>query len=222
MVATNLKSETMALMDKRSAMEAEMNDIIGHLCQPGGPGLSGNLTDSEGFPLSDIDIPVVRAERHRLSELRNDHRELTEKINQNIQVLHSARLPSGSSPPNESGNDDGLNNQNSPFVNAVPSASSPNAMDVDLMVSVPYAFVDVIADASPAAEDGLQLGDQIVKFGNVEAGENLSQRLLSEAQTNQGCAIPVVVMRQGALINLTVTPRTWQGRGLLGCHFQLL
>jgi hypothetical protein len=37
-------------------------------------------------------------------ELRNDHRELTEKINQNIQVLHSARLPSGSSPPNESGN----------------------------------------------------------------------------------------------------------------------
>ncbi|XP_059455292.1 uncharacterized protein LOC132185545 [Corylus avellana] len=158
--------------------------------------------------------------RALMFQLRNDHRELTEKINQNIQILHSARLPSGSSTPNELGNDDGLNNQNLPFVNAVPSASSPNAMDVDLMVSVPYAFVDVIADASPAAEDGLQLGDQIVKFGNVEAGENLSQRLLSEAQTNQGCAIPVVVMRQGALINLTVTPRTWQGRGLLGyvCH----
>jgi hypothetical protein len=130
------------------------------------------------------------------------------------------------------GNDGGLNNQNSPFVNAAPSASSnnvllrdsPNAMDLDLMVSVPYAFVDVIADGSPAAEDGLQLGDQIVKFGNVEAGENLSQRLLSEAQTNQGCAIPVVVMRQGALINFTVTPRTWQGRGLLGyvCHLLYL
>jgi 26S proteasome non-ATPase regulatory subunit 9 len=128
------------------------------------------------------------------------------------------------------GNDDGLNNQNSPFASAVPSASShnvllrdsPNAMDVDLIVSTPYAIVDEIADASPAAEDGLQLGDQIVKFGNVEAGENLSQRLASEGQTNQGRAIPVVVMRQGALINLTVTPRTWQGRGLLGYVYHLL
>ncbi|KAL0013521.1 hypothetical protein SO802_000590 [Lithocarpus litseifolius] len=232
MVATNVKSETMALMDKRSALEAEMNAIIDRLCQPGGPGLSGNLVDSEGFPRSDIDIPVVRAERHRLSELRNDHKVTTEKIDQNIQILHSSRLASRSSPLKESvqGNPEGSNNQNSPVVSDVPSASSHNVvprdsssdMDVDVMASIPFAMVDEIADASPAAEDGLQLGDQIVKFGNVEAGENLLQRLASEAQTNQGCAIPVVIMRQGAPINLTVTPRTWQGRGLLGCHFRIL
>ena len=47
MVATNVKSETMALMDKRSALEAEMNAIIDRLCQPGGLGFSGNLVDSE-------------------------------------------------------------------------------------------------------------------------------------------------------------------------------
>ncbi|KAF3974258.1 hypothetical protein ACB098_01G328400 [Castanea mollissima] len=232
MVATNVKSETMALMDKRSALEAEMNAIIDRLCQPGGPGLSGNLVDSEGFPRSDIDIPVVRAERRRLSELRNDHKVTTEKIDQNIQILHSSRLASRSSPPKESvqGNPEGSNNQNSPVVSDVPSASSHNVvlrdsssdMDVDVMASIPFAMVDEIADASPAAEDGLQLGDQIVKFGNVEAGENLLQRLASEAQTNQGCAIPVVIMRQGAPINLTVTPRTWLGRGLLGCHFRIL
>jgi 26S proteasome non-ATPase regulatory subunit 9 len=51
MVATNLKSETMALMEKRSAMEADMDAIIGRLCQPGGPGLSGGLIDSEVFCL---------------------------------------------------------------------------------------------------------------------------------------------------------------------------
>ncbi|XP_040997159.1 26S proteasome non-ATPase regulatory subunit 9 [Juglans microcarpa x Juglans regia] len=230
MVATNLKSETMTLMEKRSSIEAEMNSIIDRLCQPGGPGLSGNLVDSEGFPRSDVDIPVVRAERHRLSELRSDHREITEKINQNIQVLHSARLPSKSSPPKDQGNDEGSNSQHSAVPSAGPSTSfhnvlvgdSPNSMDVDLVVSLPFAMVDEIADASPAAEDGLQLGDQIVKFGRVEAGENLAQRLASEAQTNQGRAIPISIMRQGALINLTVTPRTWQGRGLLGCHFRIL
>ena len=47
MVGTNVKAETMDLMEKRTAMEAEMNAIIDNLCRPGGPGLSGNLLDSE-------------------------------------------------------------------------------------------------------------------------------------------------------------------------------
>ncbi|KAI4344294.1 hypothetical protein L6164_011540 [Bauhinia variegata] len=230
MVATNVKAETMSLMDKRTAIEAEMNAIIERLSQPGGPGLSGNLVDSEGFPRTDIDIPVVRAERRRLAELRNDHKEITEKINPNIQILHAARLGNKSSPLKSSGNDDGSNTQTSSVINVVASASSqnvllshsPSFMDVDIVVSIPFATVDEIADASPAAEDGLQLGDQIVKFGNVEAGDNLPQRLAFESQSNLGCAIPVVIMRQGALISLTVTPRTWQGRGLLGCHFRIL
>ena len=47
MVAANLKAETLGLMDKRSALEAEMNGIIDRLTRPGGPGLSGNLLNSE-------------------------------------------------------------------------------------------------------------------------------------------------------------------------------
>lgn len=91
-----------------------------------------------------------------------------------------------------------------------------SAMDVDFNISRPFAIVDEITELSPAAEDGLQLGDQILKFGNVERGENLLQRLAAEAQQKQGEAVPLVVMRQGSLINLTVTPRTWSGRGLMG------
>lgn len=108
-----------------------------------------------------------------------------------------------------------LNDVSSTPANNVPMSSS-NAMDVDMTVSIPFAMVDEIADASPAAEDGLQLGDQIMKFGNVEAGDNLLQRLASESQSNQDRAVPVVLMRHGAVVNTTVTPRTWQGRGLLG------
>ncbi|XP_034699626.1 26S proteasome non-ATPase regulatory subunit 9 isoform X1 [Vitis riparia] len=230
MVGANLKAEAMALMDRRTELEAQMNAIIQRLCQPGGPGISGSLVDSEGFPRSDIDIPTVRAERQRLAELRNDYKDITEKINENIQLLHSARLAPRSSLHKDLDNDEGSNNQDLSTATAVPSAASHNvlprdtltAMDVDATVSLPFAVVDEIAEASPAAEDGLQLGDRIVKFGNVEAGDNLLPRLASEAQTNHGHAIPVIVMRQGALINLTMTPRTWQGRGLLGCHFQML
>ncbi|XP_015580997.1 26S proteasome non-ATPase regulatory subunit 9 isoform X1 [Ricinus communis] len=231
MVAANLKSETMKLMDKRTAVEAEMNTIIDHLCQPGGPGLSGNLLDFEGFPRQDIDIPSIRAERQRLAVLRNDHKEITEKINENIQVLHSARLASRSPSVKDSGNS-ASNNQNSSVDGVVASASShnvllkdaSNSMDLDAIVSIPFAVVDEIADGSPTAEDGLQLGDQIIKFGSVEyqVGINLLQRLATEAQANQGCATPVIVLRQGAPINLTVTPRTWQDRSLLGCSFRIL
>ncbi|CAL5376316.1 unnamed protein product [Camellia sinensis] len=121
------------------------------------------------------------------------------------------------------GNIEGSNNQDL-SVNVGTSASSHNvlhgntisAMDVDVTVNIPFALVDEIAEASPAAEDGLQLGDQIVKFGNVESGDDLLPKLASEALSNQDREIPVVVLRQGALINLTVTPRVWQGRGLLG------
>ncbi|GAV83216.1 PDZ_2 domain-containing protein [Cephalotus follicularis] len=224
MVGTNLKAETMSLMDKRSALEAEMKAIIDSLCQPGGPGLSGNLVDSEGFPRSDIDIPVVRAERRRLSELRNDHKEITDKLDKNIQILHSARLAA-------KGNDGESTKHSTSVLTAVASPSSDNVaqgtssstMDVDMFFpSLPFAIIDEITDASPAAEDGLQLGDRIVKFGNVEAGNNLIQSLASETRDNQGRAILVTVLRQTSLINITVTPRTWQGRGLLGCHFQIL
>ncbi|KAJ4827594.1 hypothetical protein Tsubulata_036319 [Turnera subulata] len=227
MVAANLKAETMKLMEKRTAIETEMNSIIETLCQPGGPGLSGNLVDSEGFPRADIDIPVVRAQRHRLAELRNDHKEITGKIDNNIQVLHSARLAPRTSSPNDSGNDQNLSTDKT-----IASASSQDGvlrdstkpMEVDFVASIPFAVVDEIADASPTAEDGLQLGDQVVKFGGVEyeVGENLLQKLASEAQANQGRPVPMVVMRQGAPLNLMVTPRAWQGRGLLGCSFRIL
>ncbi|KAI6680486.1 hypothetical protein NL676_034367 [Syzygium grande] len=218
MVGTDLKAETMKLMEKRTAVEAEMDAIIERLARPGGPGLAGNLVDSEGFPRTDIDIPVVRAERRRLSELRNDHKEITDKLNENLQVLHSARLAPKSAPAKGSG--DAVTASESSH--NVMQRDTPSDMDVDVIVSRPFAVVDEIADGSPAAEDGLQLGDQIVKFGNVESGDNLLRRLSSEAQASQGLALTLVAMRQGELINLTVTPRTWQGRGLLGCHFRIL
>ncbi|XP_022969625.1 26S proteasome non-ATPase regulatory subunit 9-like [Cucurbita maxima] len=223
MVASNVKSETIGLMEKRSAIEAQMDAIISRLSQPGAPGLSGNLVDSEGFPRSDIDIPVILSERRRLTELRNDHTEITEKINRNIQVLHSVKPASSLSLSRDAGNTEGSNvTVASPTSNGISQSNSSTTMDVDANVSIPFALVDEIVNASPAADDGLQLGDQVLKFGNVEAGDDLLHKLAFEAQSNQGRPIPVVVMRHGSTHNLTVTPRSWQGRGLLGCHFRML
>lgn len=227
MVGSNVKTETKCLIEKRDGIESEMDSIIARLCVAGGPGITGNLVDAEGFPRSDIDVPAVRADRLRLSELRNDHKDITNKINENIQVLHSARLVQKKTPVFVEYSKEGLRPR---LANTVASVSSQDAipvdthsfMEVDVDIGVPFAVVDEIADASPSAEDGLELGDQIVKFGNVESGGGLLRRLASEAQSNQGHAVALVVLRQGVLINLAVTPRPWHGRGLLGCHFRIL
>lgn len=223
MGGANLKAETMALMDKRAAMETEMNSFVERLCNPGGPGLSGNLVDSEGFPREDIDIPAVRAQRRRLAELRNEHSEITDKINVNIQILHSVRPTSRASSAKDSGPQErSLSGEVASLSQTSGFTVTSRAMDMDSVTSIPFAMVDEITESSPAAEDGLQLGDQVVKFGNVEGGDNLLPRLAAEAQANQGQAVSVGVIRQGAKLDLSVTPRVWQGRGLLGCHFRLV
>lgn len=47
MVGANVKAETVTMMDKRQAMENEMDVIIARLTRPGGPGLQGNLVDAQ-------------------------------------------------------------------------------------------------------------------------------------------------------------------------------
>ena len=84
------------------------------------------------------------------------------------------------------------------------------------MTKLPFAMIDEITDGSPASLDGLQLGDEIVKFGNVEACDQLQERLISEALSNEDSQVSLVIIRQGSAMNLTITPRKWHGRGLLG------
>lgn len=212
MVAPDVKAETMKLMDQRGALEAEMDGIIARLTAAGGPGITGGLVDAEGFPRSDIDIPNVLAQRRRLSELRNDHKDVTNKIDKNLEILHSAKL---------SRNEQSTTRSDTTGPSHIGSSQS-EPMEEDHVTKLPFAMIDEITDGSPASVDGLQLGDEIVKFGNVEAGDQLQERLISEALSNEDSQVSLVIIRRGSAMNLTITPRKWHGRGLLGCHFRML
>ncbi|KAG8050181.1 hypothetical protein GUJ93_ZPchr0009g590 [Zizania palustris] len=89
-------------------------------------------------------------------------------------------------------------------------------MEEDVMRRLPFAVIDDMTDGSPAAVDGLQLWDEIVKFGNVEAGDRWQESFVSEALSNGDCQVHLGIIRQGSPMNLTITPRKWLGRGLLG------
>uniref|UniRef100_A0A0E0B316 PDZ domain-containing protein n=1 Tax=Oryza glumipatula TaxID=40148 RepID=A0A0E0B316_9ORYZ len=164
-----------------------------------------------GFPRSDIDIPAVLAQRRKLAELRNDHKDITNKIEKNLEVLHSTKLSRNeASIPASSGTPASLHS----------GLSQNDPMEEDAVTRLPFAIIDELTDGSPAAVDGLQLWDEIVKFGNVEAGDRLQERLVSEALSNEDCQVSLVIIRQGSSMNLTVTPRKWHGRGLLGQPLQ--
>ncbi|URE38152.1 Magnesium transporter [Musa troglodytarum] len=181
MVAANMKAETISLMEMREAMEAEMNAIIESLCGAGGSRLSGNLVDSE-VPMS---LPKPQA-RHR-----------------------SRRTPTGSPfffylgptstfrlfDRNAIGSVLNLNFATSHMSVSLSENTSQDSSTAEEAVSrIPFAIIDEIDGDSPAAEDGLQLSDEIVKSGNVEKCENLQSRLMAEAQSNQGNLIPLEQM----------------------------
>uniref|UniRef100_A0A0D3H6X9 PDZ domain-containing protein n=1 Tax=Oryza barthii TaxID=65489 RepID=A0A0D3H6X9_9ORYZ len=52
-------------------------------------------------------------------------------------------------------------------------------MEEDAVTRLPFAIIDELTDGSPAAVDGLQLWDEIVKFGNVEADRALAESAIT-------------------------------------------
>ncbi|KAK9930216.1 hypothetical protein M0R45_027263 [Rubus argutus] len=88
-----------------------------------------------------------------------------------------------------------LASQNALVGDASESTSSTNlhkdsSNATNVTVSGPFTLIDEkheITDASPTTEDGLQLQDQIVKID-----DNFLQKLASEAQTNQDCALLIL------------------------------
>lgn len=229
MVGAHGKAQTVTMMDKRKAMETEMDAIIARLTVSGGPGLQDNLVDAQGFPRADINIPAVRSDRQRLTALRNDHKEITDAIEKNLVILHSGGFTRGSSQSDKLPEAEVVR----PSSGASPmeiapgtestTAESPSPMDEDpYESSLPFAVFDDVTQGSPAAIDGILIGDQLVRFGSVDREENLLSRLAQEGLTNEGRGLPVIVLRRGERVYLTVTPRRWSGRGLLGCHVQPL
>ena len=98
------------------------------------------------------------------------------------------------------------------------ASSSPAAAALQ-----PFAVVDELSAGSPAADAGLQLWDQLCSFAGVtQRTPSTLQAVAAALQAHEGQAVEALVLRQGALLSLQLTPRQWGGRGLLGCHLRPL
>lgn len=82
-------------------------------------------------------------------------------------------------------------------------------------------MVDELAEGSPAAEAGLQLHDQLCSFGGVTRQTPNTLQAVA-AVLREGQEVEAVLQRHGAPLVVTLTPKPWAGRGLLGCHLHPL
>lgn len=121
---------------------------------------------------------------------------------------------------------------------SVPAESSPAASTAEPPPLVPFAVIDAVAPHSPADEAGLHEGDLVVKFGSADYSNHRNLKAIAEMvpeAAGEKREIPLTILRRRRMSidndvahgveagvrvtrSLTILPRPWDGRGLLGCH----
>jgi 26S proteasome regulatory subunit N4 len=233
------RARALELMQQRDAQETEMAALTNTLTAPGGPGLSGNLVDADGFPRADIDIPSIRTQRYRLDCLKNDHKATCKQLDA---ALLEALAPAG-----DAGTAVASASASEPEP-AVPAAPAPSSERVPAStpaapqssrVPVPayrvaFAVVDAVSPGSPAASAGLRVGDHILTFGAVSlhslpSANEAMRALPGLLHGHRGRPLDIVVSRPAdaggvegvearEMVTMDLTPMEWAGSGLLGCH----
>ncbi|GAB9475195.1 hypothetical protein Gpo141_00012297 [Globisporangium polare] len=110
-----------------------------------------------------------------------------------------------------------------PPLNQSPTAQLISAHDAQTQGLNPFAQVLHVKDGSPAMEASLQAGDLLVDFGGITSSTaNCLLLIAKKVKNSVNREIELVVLRpeQESFIreSLSLRPRKWQGKGLLGCQ----
>jgi 26S proteasome regulatory subunit N4 len=140
-----------------------------------------------------LDILAVRNARCQFARLTTDHKALTDTIQEKLEALHSCYKADGQA-----------------STSTVPAtAAAPQH---------PFARVGEVLAGSPGEAAGLCRGDLVVAFGDVRSFD--VGRLSSVAESESGVSVRVV--REGAVMDLALTPRSWSGAGRIGFRIEPL
>ncbi|XP_071450639.1 26S proteasome non-ATPase regulatory subunit 9 [Hetaerina americana] len=162
-------------------------------------GMTEALVDSQGYPRSDVDVYRVRHARHKIICLQNDHKALMTKIEQGLHHLH-AQQREGIGMPMET--------------------AQPQVKEVEM---IPIARVNLVTPNSPSSDAGVMEEDVIIQFGSVNADNFRSlQDIGNVVKASVGMPVEVLILRKWLgsqkKMKLNLTPRKWDGQGLLGCN----
>lgn len=85
--------------------------------------------------------------------------------------------------------------------------------------TTPILLVTMVMPASPAEDCGIRKDDEILEFGSINHDNFTELKQVSDlVMHRQNQPIALKVKRQGRNLDITLIPKTWSGRGLLGCN----
>lgn len=197
------------LITRKDNLEAELK-ALGSVLDSHGVTMQTSLTTFDGYPRADIDVAQIRVTRARIIHLRNDWKDLMDKIEKGLHEHHANLQAEAAKTP--------------PEAEREPASESSTGSAPPLPPETPFAKVNSVEPESPANEAGLRAGDLIRRFGTAIWSNHERLRKVGEVvQQNLGRPISVRVLRKNGNenqeLNLQLTPRQgWGGRGTLGCH----
>lgn len=103
------------------------------------------------------------------------------------------------------------------------SSSSSSSIDIpSTSTNAPATAILVVtfvSPSSPAEECGIQKDDEILAFGSINADNFKELKQISDLVAHrQNQTIPIKIKRRDRTHDLHLTPKTWSGRGYLGCN----
>ncbi|CAD6231704.1 GSCOCG00001544001-RA-CDS [Cotesia congregata] len=98
--------------------------------------------------------------------------------------------------------------------------ASENIPEDDEVPGEPFLRVNLVSSGSPAESAGIQLNDLVIEFGSVNVQNFRTLKDIGDlVEQSRYKEIIVKVKRVDMKVAvLTLTPRPWAGKGLLGCN----
>ncbi|XP_033227767.1 26S proteasome non-ATPase regulatory subunit 9 [Belonocnema kinseyi] len=191
------KKAVLQLMAEKDKIERDLKDAHATL-ESNHVGMNDALVDSAGYPRADIDVYQVRHARHKIICLQNDYKAIMKKIEEGLHKVHGLS---------------GISVHESSTAEAAPSAVQES------VYLEPFLRVNLVTPGSPAASAGIQVEDLILEFGSINY-QNFSslQDVGSLVANSVNKELIVRVKRDCNTLVLTLIPRPWNGKGLLGCN----
>lgn len=88
----------------------------------------------------------------------------------------------------------------------------------DLEEVNPFAVIDEVFADSPAEKGGLINGDFVIEFGKAKKYYEVTREIVED--TPVVIKVFRVTAHEKSIIEVTITPQKWKGKGLIGCHLQ--
>ena len=225
------KREELLQLDKeKKKLEEKIASLTEYLTGPGMPGIDGSLIDKDGFPLQGIDHVTIRTVRHDLICTQNDLKNLMEKIEKKMAIyFEELNNNKKTEEIEEESNKNIINNKEEKTADAVDEDQNKKN-DMEQNMKEAFAKIVSVENGSPAEEAGLKPEDHIINFNGIlykGVSHNPLITLSEIVKSKIGEEIPISIVRKNKnnileMEKLNIIPHTWNGRGVLGCKFQII